>query len=64
MRICLTPADRSLCRVGPLAWYPNRDSLPYIDLYGLQEADSFIRTTLRHPIFAGLEPYRQGRIDG
>ena len=37
--------------VSPLAWYPNRDSLPYIDLYGLQEADSFIRTTLRHPDF-------------
>jgi saccharopine dehydrogenase (NADP+, L-glutamate forming) len=37
--------------VGPLAWYPNRDSLPYIDLYGLQEADSFVRTTLRHPDF-------------
>ena len=37
--------------IGPLAWYPNRDSLPYIDLYGLQEADSFIRTTLRHPDF-------------
>jgi saccharopine dehydrogenase-like NADP-dependent oxidoreductase len=37
--------------VGLLAWYPNRDSLPYIDLYGLQEADSFIRTTLRHPDF-------------
>jgi saccharopine dehydrogenase-like NADP-dependent oxidoreductase len=37
--------------VGPLAWYPNRDSLPYMDLYGLQEADSFIRTTLRHPDF-------------
>jgi saccharopine dehydrogenase (NADP+, L-glutamate forming) len=37
--------------LGPLAWYPNRDSLPYIDLYGLQEADSFIRTTLRHPDF-------------
>jgi saccharopine dehydrogenase (NADP+, L-glutamate forming) len=37
--------------VSPLAWYPNRDSLPYMDLYGLQEADSFIRTTLRHPDF-------------
>jgi saccharopine dehydrogenase-like NADP-dependent oxidoreductase len=37
--------------VGPLAWYPNRDSLPYIDLYGLQETESFIRTTLRHPDF-------------
>jgi saccharopine dehydrogenase-like NADP-dependent oxidoreductase len=37
--------------VGPLAWYPNRDSLPYIDLYGLQDTESFIRTTLRHPDF-------------
>jgi saccharopine dehydrogenase-like NADP-dependent oxidoreductase len=37
--------------IGPLAWYPNRDSLPYIDLYGLQEAETFIRTTLRHPDF-------------
>jgi len=37
--------------LGPLAWYPNRDSLPYMELYGLQEADSFIRTTLRHPDF-------------
>jgi saccharopine dehydrogenase-like NADP-dependent oxidoreductase len=37
--------------VGPLAWYPNRDSLPYIDLYGLQETETFIRTTLRHPDF-------------
>jgi saccharopine dehydrogenase-like NADP-dependent oxidoreductase len=33
------------------AWYPNRDSLKYIMLYGLEEADSFIRTTLRHPEF-------------
>jgi saccharopine dehydrogenase-like NADP-dependent oxidoreductase len=35
----------------PLAWYPNRDSLSYIDMYGLQYADTFIRTTLRHPSF-------------
>jgi len=34
-----------------LVWYPNRDSLPYIDLYGLETADTFIRTTLRHPAF-------------
>lgn len=34
-----------------LCWYPNRDSLSYIPLYGLQEAQSFIRTTLRHPDF-------------
>jgi saccharopine dehydrogenase-like NADP-dependent oxidoreductase len=34
-----------------LSWYPNRDSLPYISLYGLDEAETFIRTTLRYPDF-------------
>ena len=34
-----------------LAWYPNRDSLSYINTYGLQEAETFIRTTLRFPSF-------------
>lgn len=32
-------------------WYPNRDSLSYIPVYGLQETATFIRTTLRHPDF-------------
>lgn len=40
-----------LPETGPLAWYPNRDSLSYIPIYGLEEADTFIRTTLRYPIF-------------
>ena len=35
----------------PLAWYPNRDSLTYINTYGLHDIDTFIRTTLRHPSF-------------
>lgn len=34
-----------------LCWYPNRDSLSYIQAYGLEESASFIRTTLRHPDF-------------
>lgn len=34
-----------------LCWYPNRDSLSYIPIYGLQECSTFIRTTLRHPDF-------------
>jgi len=34
-----------------LCWYPNRDSLSYISTYGLEQADTFIRTTLRHPDF-------------
>ena len=34
-----------------LSWYPNRDSLSYIPIYALDEASTFIRTTLRHPDF-------------
>ena len=34
-----------------LAWYPNRDSLSYIPLYQLEEAQTFIRTTLRYADF-------------
>lgn len=37
--------------IGRYAWYPNRDSLLYIPMYGLESTDSFIRTTLRHPDF-------------
>lgn len=37
--------------LSQLAWYPNRDSLAYIKTYGLEEAQTFIRTTLRHPVF-------------
>jgi saccharopine dehydrogenase (NADP+, L-glutamate forming) len=33
------------------AYYPNRDSLAYIPIYGLEESETFIRTTLRHPDF-------------
>ncbi len=34
-----------------LGWYPNRDSLSYTSLYGLENTATFIRTTLRHPDF-------------
>jgi saccharopine dehydrogenase-like NADP-dependent oxidoreductase len=34
-----------------LAYYPNRNSLPYIQLYGLEGVQKFIRTTLRYPAF-------------
>ncbi len=33
------------------AYYPNRDSLKYIDTYDLHEVSTFVRTTLRHPEF-------------
>ncbi|NDF97852.1 MAG: saccharopine dehydrogenase [Chitinophagia bacterium] len=41
----------SIAGLGRYAWYPNRDSLSYLSLYGLQTVDTFIRTTLRHPDF-------------
>lgn len=34
-----------------LAWYANRDSLSYMPLYQLEEATTFIRTTLRYADF-------------
>lgn len=37
--------------MGEFAWYPNRDSLSYITLYGLGNTSNFIRTTLRHPAY-------------
>ncbi len=41
----------SIPGLDDLAFYPNRDSLSYIPLYGLEETSTFIRTTLRHPSF-------------
>jgi saccharopine dehydrogenase-like NADP-dependent oxidoreductase len=37
--------------IGDLAWYANRDSLSYMPLYGLEETETFLRTTLRYPAF-------------
>ena len=37
--------------VGALAYYPNRDSLRYLDLYEVPEVKTFMRATLRHPDF-------------
>lgn len=37
--------------LGELAWYPNRDSLSYLPIYQLEQTETFIRTTLRHPAF-------------
>ncbi|HEY6505969.1 MAG TPA: saccharopine dehydrogenase C-terminal domain-containing protein [Chitinophagaceae bacterium] len=49
----LFAADRAvdIPGIGLLGWYPNRDSLSYTSLYGLEDAATFIRTTLRHPDF-------------
>ena len=37
--------------LGSLSYYPNRDSLSYMQLYDMHDADTFIRTTLRFPEF-------------
>jgi saccharopine dehydrogenase-like NADP-dependent oxidoreductase len=37
--------------VGSLAYYPNRDSMRYLDLYDVPEIKTFLRATLRHPDF-------------
>ena len=36
---------------GNLTYYPNRDSLAYMETYQLQGIPNFVRTTLRHPEF-------------
>lgn len=37
--------------VGQLAYYPNRDSLKYLDVYEVPDIHTFMRATLRHPDF-------------
>ncbi len=39
--------------VGTFEGYPNRDSLPYADLYGLEAARTMFRGTLRNPGHCG-----------
>ncbi|MCE1202573.1 MAG: saccharopine dehydrogenase NADP-binding domain-containing protein [Bacteroidia bacterium] len=43
------PFKVSFPEVGPLEIYPNRDSLPYIELYGIPETQTMFRGTFRHP---------------
>ena len=43
--------ELQIAALPTLAWYPNRDSLSYIPLYHLHEAETFIRTTLRYADF-------------
>jgi saccharopine dehydrogenase-like NADP-dependent oxidoreductase len=43
--------DIKIDGLGTLSYYPNRDSLSYIPVYGLEEAETFVRTTLRYPEF-------------
>lgn len=38
--------------LGSLAYYPNRDSLKYLDLYDIPDIKTFLRATLRYPSFS------------
>jgi saccharopine dehydrogenase-like NADP-dependent oxidoreductase len=37
--------------LGTLSYYPNRDSLSYLDTYEVPDIKTFLRATLRHPSF-------------
>ncbi|MES1222524.1 MAG: saccharopine dehydrogenase C-terminal domain-containing protein [Bacteroidota bacterium] len=41
----------AVSELPPLAYYPNRDSIGYASLYGLEDSSTFIRTTLRYAAF-------------
>jgi saccharopine dehydrogenase-like NADP-dependent oxidoreductase len=43
------PLSVDFPEIGKLDIYPNRDSLPYIDLYGIPETKTMMRGTFRHP---------------
>lgn len=43
------PLSVDFPEVGPLEIYPNRDSLPYIGLYGVPETKTMMRGTFRYP---------------
>jgi len=47
----------SIPGLADYAFYPNRDSLSYIPVYGLDKIPTFIRTTLRHPSFCRAWKY-------
>jgi saccharopine dehydrogenase-like NADP-dependent oxidoreductase len=43
------PFSVNFPKVGKLEIYPNRDSMPYIELYGIQETRTMVRGTFRFP---------------
>jgi saccharopine dehydrogenase-like NADP-dependent oxidoreductase len=43
------PLQADFPKVGHLEIYPNRDSLPYVELYGIPETKTMFRGTFRHP---------------
>jgi saccharopine dehydrogenase (NADP+, L-glutamate forming) len=44
-----SPLSLEFVEIGRLEGYPNRDSLPYVSLYGIPSVQTMIRGTLRYP---------------
>lgn len=40
--------------VGEMEYYPNRDSIPYMKLYGIEDAKTMFRGTIRYPGWSRL----------
>ncbi|MFO7811023.1 MAG: saccharopine dehydrogenase C-terminal domain-containing protein, partial [Candidatus Delongbacteria bacterium] len=60
-------------KVGPLEVYPNRDSVPYVELYGIPETKTMFRGTFRYERWCenldamkacGLLSYEKMKLDG
>ncbi len=59
--------------LGSLAWYPNRDSISYLESYEVPDVTTFLRATLRYPQFCkgwdtlrmlGMTDWEQGPAAG
>jgi len=48
-RLFADPVPVSIPGVGVLEGYPNRDSVPYAEIYGIPETRTIVRGTLRYP---------------
>ena len=51
------PLKLNFPETGPLEVYPNRDSLPYIELYGIPETRTMVRGTFRFPGWCEILDY-------
>ena len=56
-----TPPTIHIQGLGDLEGYPNRDSLPYIDLYGIHSTKTMLRGTLRYQGWCSFM-HQAGRI--
>jgi len=54
------PVKISIEGIGELDGYPNRNSLPYIDIYGIQSVTTMLRGTLR---YKGWCPFIQAVVE-